>query len=750
MQPNPTNTDIPVLAAHPGARTTHPSSPGGDVVAGRTSAPLTPIPPNPTGGTASSSGPELAQLFHALKRRWLLATGLGLVLGGVAAVVVWLLLSPAHVAFMQLRLSANKPSIISDDPNAQHEFNTYLKSQSALIRSREVLNTAVTSDEARRLHILQSQVEPVAFLEEKLNVTHQQNNELVKVSLEWDDPDEARVLVRAIVDAYQKVIVNAEAEFQRENLVEVRKLYTARQNELRSRRDRLATIKKSLQTADSEQVQLKLQSMQAEVSTSQSQLSAINLRLLEATGVLQIHKAQEKALTTLEVNEEDLQARIDSDTKILQFKADMKPHEITMDAYKRVNKNTFAYQEASKEVNRLKAEIQKREEEIRRSVMERGTKRLRFEYDSKLAALENQQSLLVAQEKALRSQLQKLQGQVISINESSTEKEMLEQDIAQQETLLANLGNRIAMNELNQHAAGRVKIAGGPALEQRSHKKQILATILGFGATVLATCFGIAWWDYRRKKIRDVGDVGASIGIPVLGTIPASTDIELLLREEEGVQDELLIESINAIRTFLLRHAQESKLQTIMISSADPGEGKSVLAGLLASSLASAGRRTLLIDGDLRSPGLHELYEVSLEPGLSDVLAGDSDTIDAIQPTGVDGLMLMTAGQCDREVLGSLARNGMEGVLGKVKEEFDFIILDSHPVLHATDTLVMGQSADAVLVTVLQDVSQAPRALASAQRLSTMGMSILGAVVNGTRSAEPFAVATGYSYPAVA
>ena len=72
----------------------------------------------------------------------------------------------------------------------------------------------------------------------------------------------------------------------------------------------------------------------------------------------------------------------------------------------------------------------------------------------------------------------------------------------------------------------------------------------------------------------------------------------------------------------------------------------------------------MLVDGDLRSPGLHELYDLSLEPGLSDVLAGDCDTIDAIQPSGVDGLLVMTAGQCDREVLGSLARNGMEGVLG--------------------------------------------------------------------------------------
>ena len=367
------------------------------------------------------------------------------------------------------------------------------KSQASLLRSREVLNSAVTSEEARRLQLLQSQVDPVAFLEDKLNVSHQANNELVKISLEWDDPNEARVLVRAIVNAYQKVIVGEEDKSKRERVADIRKLYVSRQQDLSSRMDRLATIKKNLQTSDSQQVQLKLDTMRSEVSTLQNQLSAISLKLIESKGAFTIHKAQEKALTRFEVDEEVILGRIAADPKVQQFKADMKPHQATMDAYKEIDKNAYAYRMSAKKVERIEDEINAREGEIRKSLQELGTRRVKFDYDSKLATLQNQVALLEAQEKTLRARLTQLQGQVISINESSTEKEMLEKDIARSEALLASMGNDIERSELDLHAGDRVSIAGGPALEKRSHKKRFLATFLGFGAS--------AFWCLLRDRM---------------------------------------------------------------------------------------------------------------------------------------------------------------------------------------------------------------------------------------------------------
>ncbi len=176
-----------------------------------------------------------------------------------------------------------------------------------------------------------------------------------------------------------------------------------------------------------------------------------------------------------------------------------------------------------------------------------------------------------------------------------------------------------------------------------------------------------------------------------------------------------------------------------MVTSATHGEGKTTVASHLASSLARAGRRTLLIDGDLRRPSAHQLFELPMHPGFSEVLLSEVELTDAVQTTTLDGLSFMAAGQWDREVLHALARDGVEGIFEKLQQEFDFVVIDSHPVLAATDSLLIGQRVDAVILSVLREVSQMPRVYAASQRLTTLGIRVLGAVVNGADPEEALA-----------
>jgi len=90
-------------------------------------------------------------------------------------------------------------------------------------------------------------------------------------------------------------------------------------------------------------------------------------------------------------------------------------------------------------------------------------------------------------------------------------------------------------------------------------------------------------------------------------------------------------------------------------------------------------------------------------------------------------------------VLQALARGGMEGVFEKLREAFDFVLIDSHPVLAATDSLLLAQQSDAVILAVLKGISQAPRIYAATQRLNEVGSRILGAVVNAVDPEEVFA-----------
>src|SRR5262249_25422181 len=248
-----------------------------------------------------------------------------------------------------------------------------------------------------------------------------------------------------------------------------------------------------------------------------------------------------------------------------------------------------------------------------------------------------------------------------------------------------------------------------------------------------AVCAAFAWFECRKQRVRGASEISRGLGIRVVGAVPTQAGLERRLVGPGGESDlegTAAMESIDAIRTRLLHEADTRSTRVVMVTSAGAGEGKTTLAAALASSLARAGRKTLLLDGDLRRPTVHQLFEVAPQPGFSEALLGEVELSDSIQDTPLENLSVMAAGQWDREVLASLARGGLEGMFDKLAEEFDFILIDSHPVLEAPDALLIGRQADAVLLSVLNEVSQMPRVYAAQQQLASVGIRLMGAVVN--------------------
>src|SRR6185295_14823513 len=195
---------------------------------------------------------------------------------------------------------------------------------------------------------------------------------------------------------------------------------------------------------------------------------------------------------------------------------------------------------------------------------------------------------------------------------------------------------------------------------------------LGGMAGFFLTCLGIAYMEFTRRKLNGPADMDEGLGIRVVGTLPSLSSRKALDPLHPIVAQ--LTDSIDGVRTILMHDSTSKRRQVVLVTSAATMEGRTTVASQLAASLARAGRRTLLIDGDLRRPALHALFDAPIEDGLCEVLRAEVDVADVIRPTHAEGLWVLTAGYCDVAAVQALATEQIEPIFAKLRAEYDFVI----------------------------------------------------------------------------
>lgn len=248
---------------------------------------------------------------------------------------------------------------------------------------------------------------------------------------------------------------------------------------------------------------------------------------------------------------------------------------------------------------------------------------------------------------------------------------------------------------------------------------------------------GVSFMEFRKRMITNSDEVSRGLGLTLVGTIPTlpkQVRLPVANANANPFWQNQLMESVDTIRTMLLHSARNNNTRVIMVTSASGGEGKTSLASQLAASLARAWKKTLLIDGDLRSPEAHKLFEVAQDPGLSEVLRGEVQAGDAVKSTPLSRLWVMPAGHWDSHAVQALAQDSVRTLLEELKQQYDFIILDSCPILPVADSLLLGQNVDGVILTVMRDLSRSPAIYAAQKRLEGLGIKTLGAVMIGDKS----------------
>src|SRR5262249_44407513 len=215
-------------------------------------------------------------------------------------------------------------------------------------------------------------------------------------------------------------------------------------------------------------------------------------------------------------------------------------------------------------------------------------------------------------------------------------------------------------------APARVKLLEGRTGKEAARIERVeptprkirFAALAGLGGLGL-TFFAIGFLEFRRRRLDSPETAVRELGIQIVGTVPSCPSSRKLTAHksnELSYYQQVLTHSIDAARISLIHHASRGELKAIMMTSALPGEGKTSLTSHLAVSMARAGFKTLVVDGDLRNPTLHDLFGQSMQPGLCDLLKGECTTTEACQATSVEHLSLLPAGQCSSQALRILAQ----------------------------------------------------------------------------------------------
>lgn len=234
--------------------------------------------------------------------------------------------------------------------------------------------------------------------------------------------------------------------------------------------------------------------------------------------------------------------------------------------------------------------------------------------------------------------------------------------------------------------------------------------------------------EYLDDTLKSPDDVNRTLGLPTLSTIG---------RLKEGESELVLTanplspvsEAFRVLRTNIRYSSVDRPLRVLLVTSSGPIEGKSIVAANLATALAQAGLRIALVDADLRRPRQHHLFGLHPREGLvGALLAGSTDG--RLQPTGVEGLSLLPAGEKPPNPVELLGSRRMRELREELCAAFDAVVVDSPPVLIGADAAVLAQIADGVLLVVDAGVTRRDAARQTVESLQQVGAHLLGVVLN--------------------
>ncbi len=220
--------------------------------------------------------------------------------------------------------------------------------------------------------------------------------------------------------------------------------------------------------------------------------------------------------------------------------------------------------------------------------------------------------------------------------------------------------------------------------------------------------------------------------IPVIGNIPIVDGEKINAYVVETLPQSIAAESYRTLRTNIKYSSFDSKLKVIVITSSEQGDGKTTISGNLALCLAEEEKKVILMDCDLRRPSIHKVFGLSNKVGLSELIVKDMD-ISSVLHQYNNNLTIMTSGKIPPNPAEMLGSNSMVELLEKLKEDFDYVILDTPPVQAVTDAQILSTKADGTILVVRAEKTKKDSVHNILNLIEKVNGNIVGTVFNGLK-----------------
>jgi succinoglycan biosynthesis transport protein ExoP len=688
---------------------------------------------------SSSVGIAPEDLFQIIWRsRWIVLLSIVAALGiGLTYITI---ATPIYTSTSRIYIQQSGPKILTEADGVMTQSKNYLYTQAELLKSTPILSPVLEKNDIKQLKIFHEIDNPLDYLKKKgLHVSVGKTDDIIDISSDSPDPDEAARLVNAVVDSYRSYHETSKRSTSGEFLKILQK-------EKQDRDKELADKLKAMMALKSENVALAFEDRNSNIildrlDTLSAELTQAELQMVEAKSVYENYKSMMNDPAKLKIFAESQRAKgvfIPNVNEWSQLETEFEQLNMQLSD---LQKQPAPSQPA---INALQTKVKQIDNKL--DLMYR-----KFA-ETQLAIAEQQYIAAKQKQEQIAGYFEAQRQEALKFTKQLAEFTILKSDFEQTKKFCDILDDSIKATNLTEDTGSlniSVLESARPADKpSKPPKARYMAIALLIGI-VLAGVLALVR-DRMDHRLRSMEEIYAALDLPALGVVPSMSRREgLSVRGKKVYLDSRSVwaETYRTMRTAVLFSDTKAKSRTILITSPEAGDGKTTVVSNLAIAMAQDGQKTLVLEADFRKPMQNKIFGVNHEnKGISSVLAGTDKLEDVIKTTCVPGLDLLTCGPDVPNPSETLHSDSFTRLVKLLAKQYDRIIVDSPPVLPVTDAQILASICQITILVLKAEKSTQKASRQARDALLRVGARVLGVVVNDVPKNERYGFYGGDGY----